>query len=231
MNDIVIVEDELIAAEYLKEVLLAKGFNVLGIIDGGKDAMQEIPKLQPDIVLMDIMLKDNISGSEVALHLKQHTPKIAIVFLTAYADEEMVEYALESNSYGYLMKPYNEEEIVNTLKVISERIREKSDVSQTESDILHINSELYFDLSRNRLFKNTQEVRLGNKAIRFITLLAQKPNVIISNEQIANHVWGELKSAVTLRTHIHRIRAQVQSDFIENINGVGYMIKTEDNYT
>jgi len=122
MPSIVIVEDELIAAEYLKEILLHNHFEVLDIIDNGKDAIQKLPKLSPDIVLMDIMLKDNVSGSEVALFLKKHAPHIAIVFLTAYANNEMVNYATKSNSYAYLMKPYNEDNIINTLKIVIEKI-------------------------------------------------------------------------------------------------------------
>ena len=122
MPSIVIVEDELIAAEYLKEILLHNNFHVLDIIDNGKEAIIKLPKLSPDIVLMDIMLKDDITGREVALHLKQHTPQIAIVFLTAYVDNETLNYATESNTYDYLMKPYNEKNILHTLKIVMNKI-------------------------------------------------------------------------------------------------------------
>ncbi len=226
MPSVIIVEDELIAAEYLKEVLVLNGFEVVDIIDNGHDAIKKIPKESPDIVLMDIMLKDNISGSEVALYLKQYSPQTAIIFLTAYADSEMVEYAVESNSYGYLMKPYNEQEIVNSLKVIAARVEQNKNKNR-DINIVVINSELHFDLNLNKLFKNKQEVKLGKKAIKLVSLLMKQPNFTVSNQQISQYIWGTNKSSVTLRTLIHRIRTLVNSDFIHNVNGIGYMIKID----
>ena len=227
MPKVVIVEDELIAAEYLKEVLASDGFEVVAVIDNGREAQQQIPKIKPDIVLMDIMLKGNISGSEVALNLKHSSPKTAIIFLTAYADREMVEYAIESNSYGYLMKPYNEQEILSTLKVILQRMQEQTKANVGDVDILKIEDNLYFDFILRRLFKHDKEVSLGSKAILLIEMLCKQADSSISFEQISQEVWGEQKSAVTLRTMIHRIKTKTGCDFIQNINGLGYMIQSQ----
>ena len=226
---IVIVEDELIAAEYLKEVLQSSGFEVLDVIDTGKNAVEMIPKLKPDIVLMDIMLRDGISGSEVALSLKQNAPQIAIIFLTAYADEEMVEYAEEANTYGYLMKPYNEKEIVNTLKVVYSRLQEcneKNDNKDKNTNLVYLENDLVFDKNTIKLTRNNKEIRLGTNALKLLELLSSQPNSSVSNEQIHLHIWGEMKSATTLRTQIHRIRTHLGEDIIHNVNGMGYMVKT-----
>jgi len=227
MLNIVIVEDELIAAEYLKEILIQNGFNVLDIIDNGKDAIKEIPTLQPDIVLMDIMLKDNISGSEVSLHLKQYVPKTAIIFLTAYADSEMVDYAIKSNSYGYLMKPYNENEIVNTLRVVAARIKEHSKQTVDTTEKLTITNELSFDTVSLKLFQNGIEIKLGKNALAFIHILCRNINSSVSNEQISMYVWGEIKNDITIRTQIHRIKEKIGESIIHNVNGVGYMIESK----
>jgi len=229
MPQIVIVEDELIAAEYLKEVLQSNGFEVLDVIDTGKVALQEIPKLKPDIVLMDIMLRDGISGSEVALSLRQNAPQIAIIFLTAYADDEMVEYAKEANTYGYLMKPYNEKEIINTLKVIFARMKECKDnkiSKSSELEILKIDDHLIYDNKLNKLFRDSTEIGLGTNAMKLMELLCSQPNTTVSNEQICLHVWDEIKTSATLRTQIHRIRTVLGDEVLQNVNGVGYMIKT-----
>jgi len=227
MHSIVIVEDELIAAHYLKEVLQDQGFEVLAIIDKGAEAIAKIPALEPDLVLMDIMLKDHISGSEVALALRQKSPKSAIVFLTAYADSEMVEYAISSNCYGYLMKPYNESVIINTLKVVQARISESGSMAAQEVQTVRLMKNYLFDKEKRRLLKEGVEVRLSPKAIAFIELLCQQPNISVSNEQISQYVWGEAKNAITLRTQVFRIRAHIGTGIIENVNGLGYMIKTE----
>ena len=221
MNRIVIVEDELIAAEYLKELLQANGFEVLDIIDKGNKAISLIPTLNPDIVLMDIMLKDNMSGSEVALNLKVSAPQIAILFLTAYADDEMVEYAIDANSYGYLMKPYNEKEIVNTLKIVSARLHSSK---ETKIDKVQITQDSIFNISEQKLLKNFNEVRLSKKAIRVLDILCRNKNSVVSQEQLSMHVWGTKKNSVTIRTQIHRMRTQIGSEIIKNVSGLGYII-------
>jgi DNA-binding response OmpR family regulator len=227
MTKIVIVEDELIAAEYLKEILISNEFNVIEIIDNGKEAMSKIPELKPDLVLMDIMLKDSVSGSEVALHLKHYSPEVAIIFLTAYANDEMVEYAIEANTFGYLMKPYNEQEIINTLKVVFARIQESSQIQKSIENIIYIDNELIYDVYNKKLIKNGLELSLGKNALSFIEILCKNINTSVSKEQISMHVWGKIKNDVTIRTQIHRIKVKIGSDIIHNINGIGYKIESK----
>ena len=229
MSKIVIVEDELIAAEYLKELLEKHGFEVLDVIDNGRKAIERIVLLQPDIVLMDIMLKDNISGSEVALHLKVKAPKIAILFLTAYTDEESVSYAIDANCYGYLMKPYNEKEIVNTLKVVLARIKEeKVGAKEYASDVIALSPTLSFHLQKRKLFREKEELKLGKNALRVIEVLCQNSNAVVSKEQLSMEVWGEKKNSITIRTQIYRIRAFLGEDIIKNVSSQGYIINEYD---
>ena len=221
MSTIVIVEDELIAAEYLKELLEVNGFNVVAIIDSGKEAIQTIPRLNPDIVLMDIMLKDNISGSEVALSLKVSTPHIAILFLTAYSDDEMVEYAIDANSYGYLIKPYNEKEIINTLKVVSARV---TGTKKVQENTVALTDTLIFHLNEQKLLKSGKEIKLSKKALLTLEILCKNKNSIVSLEQVSMHVWGMKKNSITIRTHIHRMRSLLGNNVINNVSGLGYSI-------
>jgi len=227
-NKILIVEDELIAAEYLRAVLEANKLEVLEVVDSGKEAIEKALRLKPDIVLMDIMLKDNVSGAEAAVAISKADPNIAIVFLSAYSNGDILDYAVEANSYGYLMKPYKEDEIVSTLKVIMaklEREQKRLEICEKPSHIVMLAPELHYDRSIGRVFKNGEEVPLGSVALKLIELLCQRPNVSISLEQIYQYVWKEEKSATTLRTLIYRIRQQCGVDFIVNVNGLGYMIK------
>jgi len=224
MPRIVIVEDELIAAEYLKEILLLQGLDVIDIIDNGYDAMQKIPTLNPDIVLMDIMLKDSISGSEVALHLKHKAPEIAIIFLTAYAETEMIEYAIESNSYGYLMKPYDETSIVSALKVIFAKIDYDKHHKPLPTMLVHISDTLIFDRECKRVFKSKKEIPLGVKPLAILETLCQHPNITISSEQLCLSIWGEVKNASMLRTQISRLKKVLKEDVIQNVKGLGYKI-------
>jgi len=224
MYSIVIVEDELIAAEYLKELLQIQGFLVLDIIDTGKEALAKIPKLSPDIVLMDIMLKDSISGSEVALGLKRTASKSAIVFLTAYAENEMIDYAIESNTYGYLMKPYDEVSIINSLKVILARIKQNTSDKQIPKTKTFIWQDYYFNHDLNRLFCKDIEVSLGEKSLSILSLLCKTPNMTVSKSALCIAIWGEDKSDTMLRTQISRTKKDMGIDVIKNSKGVGYKL-------
>jgi len=223
MYDIVIVEDELIAAEYLKALLTSEGFNIVKIIQTGKEAIEEIPKIKSDLVLMDIMLKDNISGSEAAVQLKYSAPDVAIVFLTAYAEDEMIEYAIESNTYGYLMKPYDEVRILASLKIILAKMKSNTPVKTTSKSI-NINKTYSFNFSLKRLFKKDKEVTLGQKSLDLLEILCKNPNATISTEQLCLKIWGENKDSSMLRTQVSRTKKEMGIDIISNTKGLGYKI-------
>ena len=103
---IIIVEDEKIPAQFLKEILEKQGFNVLAICDTGIDAIEKSISLKPDIVFMDIMLKDGLSGCDAALKISACI-QTKIIFLTAHSNDEMVEYALEAGAANYLANSNN----------------------------------------------------------------------------------------------------------------------------
>jgi DNA-binding response OmpR family regulator len=173
---------------------------------------------------MDIMLKDNISGSEVALHLKYKAPEIAIIFLTAYAETEMIDYAIESNSYGYLMKPYDEISIVSALKVIFAKIEYDKHDQTILSPLLHISNNLIFDKEYKRIFKNNVEIPLSVKPLAILETLCQHPNITVSTEELCLNTWGEIKHSSMLRTQISRLKKALKEDVIQNVKGLGYKI-------
>ncbi len=115
MNDkILIVEDELITAEDIKEILESQGYTVVDIVDNGLDAFDRASKYSPEIILMDINLKGNMTGTKAAEDIQSHFG-IPIIFLTAYADEETLQNAKRANPYGYIIKPYEENDITTAV--------------------------------------------------------------------------------------------------------------------
>jgi DNA-binding response OmpR family regulator len=132
---IFIVEDDLLSAEYLKEILIKEDFDVLDIVDSGEEAVLKCKTIQPDIPLMDIMLKGQLSGSEAAVKIKHNYPECKIIFITAFAEPEMVDYAAQSKACAYLMKPYREKEILATIQVVLKQ----DHISQKEKKIAEFN--------------------------------------------------------------------------------------------
>ena len=106
-KSILIVEDEQIAALDLQEILQSLGYRVLGTVHSGEKAVAMADTEVPDLILMDIHLAGEMSGIEAAEKiLARHS--VPIIYLTAYADPELVERAKKTRPYGYIIKPYDE---------------------------------------------------------------------------------------------------------------------------
>jgi DNA-binding response OmpR family regulator len=223
-NTILIVEDDLLSAEYLKEILIKENYDVLDIVDNGKEAIQQCKILQPDILLMDIMLKRRMSGSEAAVEIEHFHSACKIIFLTAFAEPEMIDYAVESKAYAYLMKPYREKEIIATLQLVL--MQDHIHSSEEDMDLIELKNNFIFDSKLKRLYKGDKEIPLSSKKLKLIELLAKNKNHTVSNEQISMYVWNEIKSNSTLRSLIYRFRSDINDDIITNANGAGYSINT-----
>jgi len=219
---ILVVEDEYISAEYLKEFLMKEGYDIVDIVNSGDEAIRQANNLKPDLILMDIMLNGKMSGCEAAVEIHQHNKEIKIIFLTAYAEEEMIEYAIDAEATAYLMKPYREHEILATIKLL---FAHSADViSKSDTEKIHLKNGYNFNLKQQRLFKENQEIPLGKKPLKLIEILAKNRSVSVSNEQLCSYIWGEYKNDRTLRSLIHRVRQLLDYDMIENVNGLGYKI-------
>ncbi len=226
MYKILIVEDELISAEYLKNILEHRGWEVVDIVDNGFDAIRSVKKHNPNLVLMDIMIHGSKSGCEVAMDLRKISDCF-IVFTTAYADEEMINYAMEVEANGYLLKPYNEKEIIATISLLS--IKQNPDTKQYK--VSNLVGGFNFNHDTNLLYKNNQIVKLGPKALKLIQILCQNRENIVSYEELYNSIWNDEVNLKKLQMVVFRIREICDSHILENINGVGYKIKIDHSFS
>ncbi len=218
---IFIVEDDLVSAQYLKEILEVEGFEILGIADDGQDALDRLRSCPVDIVLMDIILKGVMTGSEAALILKQMHPSCKVIFLTAYADEEMIEYALDAKAAAYLMKPYREKEIIATIQIVMKQDQPKEVPNTTK---IQLKNEFVYDMEKHTLRKEGKLIPLSEKKRRLIEILAKNRDRVVSNEELYMYIWQEPKSNGSLRSLISRFKDQVGTEIITNVNSLGYMV-------
>ena len=90
------------------------GYSVSGIVAYGEKAIEKVEELKPDLVLMDIVLKGEMDGIEAAEIIRSRFD-IPVIFLTAYADEERLERAKLTNPYGYILKPFQDKNLIITM--------------------------------------------------------------------------------------------------------------------
>ena len=125
---IMIVEDEGIIAYHLKELLEKNNYRIPSTVASGEEAVQEAYNTQPDLVLMDINLAGKMNGIDAAERIHQDY-KIPVVFLTAYGDDQILEEAKRVDPYGYILKPFNERELIIVIEIAVHRHKRNKDVN------------------------------------------------------------------------------------------------------
>ncbi len=113
---ILVVEDEKILAIGIKRKLEMSGHTVTGIASSGPEAIELAQKTDPNLILMDIVLKGDMDGIQAAQQII-NLCDIPIIYLTAYADEEILERAMITEPYGYILKPFKIDELNANIKM------------------------------------------------------------------------------------------------------------------
>ena len=116
---ILVVEDERIVAMDMEMQLVAFGYEVTGIAASGKEALRLAETTKPDLVMMDIHLRGTLDGFGTAAELKQ-TSEVAIIFVTAFGNEEAQRRAKAASPHGYLIKPYRPEDLHAAVSAVFE---------------------------------------------------------------------------------------------------------------
>lgn len=160
-KSILIVEDERVSATDLKDTLISFGYEVTGIAVSGEQAIRMVDVTIPDLILMDIRLSGKLTGIDAAEQiLRNHA--IPIIYLTAYADPDLVERAKLTKPYGYLLKPYDERGIRTEIEIAlykfgldqdlqREYARLEQRVMERTGELTRINAELKKSETRYRL--------------------------------------------------------------------------------
>lgn len=221
--NIYIVEDESIVAKDIQNSLQKLGYNILGISNNGPDAIKNIVDLEPDIVLMDIMIKGNMTGIEVADVIKKEY-NIPVIFLTAYGDEATLSKAKVTEPYGYILKPFKEIDLRSSIEIAL--YKHKQDLSiQKERDFLynlvddkeHTAKDIIFVKSNSRL------VKVSLKDVFYVEAL--KDYVVLNTQFTRYTIHSTMKDIEKKLGNLEFIR--VHRSFIARID----KIQTIENQT
>src|SRR5579863_23083 len=166
---ILIVEDERITAEDLRDILTDLGYTVTASVSSGAEAIARAEETTPDLALMDIRIKGQMDGTETARILRERF-NIPVIYLTAHADSATVARAKDAEPLGYITKPFQEAELHASIEIALHKHREDLKFREKErllASTLRAVSEGVISLDQNEiitLFNPAAEAWTGWKA-------------------------------------------------------------------
>lgn len=175
MGKILVAEDSLIVNQHIRHALMSGGHEVLSAYSG-REAVENALKEQPDLILMDIMMETQSDGIDAAFEIK-NSIDIPIIFLTALTDEPTIQKAKISLPYGYVVKPFNEAELLSNIDVAlykataEKKIKENSELFQA---IINSIDKAIFLLDEKGTIKYTNSIGEVVTGLSF-DLLINKP--------------------------------------------------------
>lgn len=125
MVNIILVEDELIIAEDITNILEKIGYNVLGVAIDYEEAIELLEKEKPDLILLDINLSGKRDGIALAEEINKHY-SVPFIFTTSYADSATLERAKNVNPVNYLIKPFKKEQLYTAIEIAIFNIAKKT---------------------------------------------------------------------------------------------------------
>jgi DNA-binding LytR/AlgR family response regulator len=141
---LLIVEDEVLVAEDLKDDLIKSGFEVVGTAISDDEALDIIEKKQPDLVLMDIQIKGKLDGIELAQEINELTA-VPIIYISANTGSQFINRALETRPHAFLTKPYNLKDLVISIELAMHKYNESVLVEeQSFFDSIFVKSGSYY---------------------------------------------------------------------------------------
>jgi two-component system, OmpR family, response regulator RegX3 len=223
---VLVVEDEPSFVEALTIGLTREGFRVVSVGDGF-EAVQRFDDVQPDIVLLDVMLP-RLSGIDVCRQIRKRS-HVPIIMVTAKGAEIDTVVGLEVGADDYITKPYRMREVVARMRAVLRRSPSDSQgASELAPGSLAV-GDVVLDPDEHRVTIDGGDVALPLKEFELLHLLLANAGRVLPRETLIDRVWGSdyVGDTKTLDVHIKRLRAKVEPDpanptRIITYRGLGY---------
>ena len=217
---ILAVEDDRNISDLIRMYLEKEGFEVTAAFDGGT-AVEKFKEIQPDLVLLDIMLPV-MDGWAVCQKIREMS-KTPIIMLTAKSEVFDKVTGLEMGADDYIVKPFEMKELIARINAVLRRTEIPNDTSKRLTF-----DKLVIDLDSYELIVDGKKVDTPPKELELLYHLASTPNRVYTRNQLLDEVWGfdYFGDSRTVDVHIKRLREKVEnvSDqwALKTVWGVGY---------
>lgn len=215
--NILLVEDEPDLRQIIAESLQPHVNHVYEAANGAQGL--ELFLAHPiDLIISDInMVKMN--GLAMIKNIREYNPSIPTIFLTAYDSDENIFETIKLHNSHLIKKPFDKKQLMTTVQLMIGQHME-------EASLIELGQNFTYCLQKNELYCNEELISLTKIEQRLLQLLIQNRQHAVSFEMIDNFVWQE-KGATqdTMRTYIKKLRQKTYIELIENIQGMGYLLK------
>lgn len=222
---ILIVDDEPRVVQLVRTVLEAVGYQVVAAVRG-EQAIEMTAMEQPDLVLLDIRLPKGPDGYEVCRRIREFSD-MAVIMLTAKAQESDVLRGFDVGADDYLTKPFSAKELVARVKAVLRRTQ----YPEERGDAIVVCGDWEIDFARRIVKVGGERVSLTRTEYALLRQLALNSNCVMTHEDLLTKVWGpEYRDDVDyLRAYIRYLRRKLEADpsdprYILTSQGVGYML-------
>lgn len=228
MNEkILVIDDEINLLNVIKDYLLRESYEVF-TATRGNEALKLFYEIEPDFVILDLMLPD-ISGEEICEQIRKKS-NVPILMLTAKSSEDDKVTGLYIGADDYLTKPFSPRELVGRVRAILRRTK------GTElTDILEFNNkDIYIDIPKRIVMKSGKKVNLTPNEFKILLKLVQNPHKVFSRSHLISSAFGYDFEGYdrTVDTHIKNLRQKIEDNvkdpkYIITVYGVGYKFEGE----
>ncbi len=236
-RNILVVDDERTIREVVRRYLELEGFRVTEA-ETGPQALSILQEMQPDLVVLDIMLPgvDGFSITRRLRHPSDYNPlsiegDIPIILLTARSNEVDRVAGLELGADDYVTKPFSPRELVARVKAVMRR----SAADEAESDTPVVFGPLHLDPRSRSVSVADKDVSLTAKEFDLLWFLMRHPRQVFKRQQLLDKVWGYefYGDESTVTVHVRRLREKLEPNpskpsFIQTVWGVGYKFEIPD---
>ncbi len=224
---LLVVEDEIKLADYLRNGLTQEGF-VVDVAHDGVDGLHHATEGQYDLMVLDGMLP-GIDGLAVLAALRQsdRTRRLPVLMLTARGEVEDRVRGLQGGADDYLVKPFAFSELVARLHVL---MRRAEGAPTPDATVLRL-GDLEVDLLRRKAHRAGQRLDLTAKEFNLLTLLLRRTGEVLSRTELAEQVWDMNFDSETnvVEVAVRRLRAKLDVPFdfplLHTVRGMGYVLE------
>lgn len=218
---ILVVEDEDILREIVKDYLMDAGFNVMEAGDGN-EAIAIYEEEEVHLIILDIMLPD-LDGWSVCKRIRK-TSNVPIIMLTARADEDDTLLGFELGADDYVTKPFSPPILLARVKRLIQSRYAKNEIMPDENTLLIDGIQVHFPTRTVNI--DGDHVNLTYTEFEILTYLMKNEGIIITREQLIQKIWGYEFAGDdrTINSHIRNLRHKLgkKADCIVTVIRVGY---------